>query len=153
VLGISVREFYQRMRMKAEIPGNPADLAPLCMDLDGTLLKTDLLFESLLVLLSHNPLYLFLLPVWLLSGKAHLKREIARRAPVDASTLPYDARALRLLQETAARPRVLCTASDASLAQAVADHLGLFELVMASDGQLNLSGPRKAAQLRERFGC
>ena len=138
--------------MKAENSGSPADLVPLCMDLDGTLLKTDLLFESLLVLLSHNPLYVFLLPVWLLSGKAHLKREIARRAPVDASTLPYDARALRLLQETTARPRVLCTASDAGLAQAVADHLGLFELVIASDGQVNVSGRRKAAQLCERFG-
>jgi 4-hydroxybenzoate polyprenyltransferase len=142
--------------MKAEIPVNPAnpvDAVPLCMDLDGTLLKTDLLFESLLVLLARNPFYLFLLPLWLLSGKAHLKREIARRAPVDASTLPYDARALQLLEETTARPRVLCTASDIGLAQAVADHLGLFELVIASDGEHNVSGRRKAELLCERFGA
>ncbi len=38
----------------------------LCVDLDGTLLRSDLLYESLLTLLASNPLYVFLLPLWLL---------------------------------------------------------------------------------------
>jgi hypothetical protein len=63
---------------------------PLCVDLDGTLIRTDLLWESLLALLKQSPLLMVLLPFWLLKGKASLKHEIARRVTLDASTLPYD---------------------------------------------------------------
>lgn len=129
----------------------PADTA-LCIDLDGTLVKTDLLYESLLALLSRNPLYVFLLPFWLLRGKASLKHEIARRVELDVTTLPYDARVVDALRETSARPRVLCTASNERLAQAVADHLGVFDLVLASDAQTNLAGFGKGHALAERFG-
>lgn len=124
----------------------------LCVDLDGTLLRSDLLHESLLALLARNPFYLFLLPFWLLKGKAAFKREIATRVEVTANTLPYDMRILELLRTTSQRPRVLCTASDALLVQPIADHLGLFESVMASDGCSNLAGRRKAEKLVERFG-
>lgn len=123
-----------------------------CVDLDGTLLKTDLLYESLLALLSRNPLYLFLLPVWLLRGKAALKHEIASRVVLTAETLPYDHRVLEALRSTENRPRVLCTASDIKLAMPIAEYLGLFELVFASDGKRNLSGGQKAAVLVEKFG-
>lgn len=131
-----------------------ADRAPvaLCVDLDGTLLKSDALYESVLALLRLNPLYAFLLPLWLLRGKAALKREIAARVALDPAALPYDERVLALLRETADRPRVLCTATDARYAGAIAEHLGLFEEVMASDGRTNLSGDRKAAALVARFG-
>ena len=124
----------------------------LCVDLDGTLLKSDALYESVLALLRVNPLYLFLLPLWLLRGKAALKREIAARVELDPAALPYDARVLELLRTTADRPRVLCTATDQRYATAIAAHLGLFEEVIASDGHTNLSGDRKAARLVERFG-
>ena len=50
---------------------------PLCVDLDGTLIKTDLLWESLLALLKQRPLSIFQLPFWLLKGRAHFKHEIA----------------------------------------------------------------------------
>ena len=45
-------------------------LVPLCVDLDGTLIKTDLVWESLLRLLKQNPLFIFAAPVWLLRGRA-----------------------------------------------------------------------------------
>ncbi|MBX9400124.1 UbiA family prenyltransferase [Lysobacter sp. BMK333-48F3] len=124
----------------------------LCVDLDGTLLKSDLLYESLLALLSKQPLLLFLLPLWLLRGKAALKHEIASRVEVDATTLPYDERVVEALRETDARPRVLCTASNTKFAQQVATHLGVFDLVLASDDGVNLSGAAKAQALVERFG-
>ncbi|MDR0183630.1 UbiA family prenyltransferase [Lysobacter arvi] len=126
--------------------------APLCVDLDGTLLRTDALYETVMVLLARNPLYLFLLPFWLLQGKAFLKKKIAERAHLDPALLPYDSRVLQLLHETPARPRVLCTASDAIIAKSVAAHLGCFEETLSSNGELNLSGHRKAAALVERFG-
>ena len=124
----------------------------LCVDLDGTLLDTDLLYESLLVLLARNPLYLFLLPFWLLQGKAALKRQIAARATIDPCHLPYNPKVLQLLRDTPQRPRVLCTASDQLLVAPITAHLGLFEQVIASDGQRNLSGPHKAQALVDAFG-
>lgn len=125
---------------------------PLCVDLDGTLLRSDILYESLLALLARNPLYLFLIPFWLLGGKAAVKRQLASRVALPAETLPYDERVLEILQRTTQRPRVLCTASDLILVQPIADHLGVFDEVIASDGKTNLSGNNKAAALVARFG-
>jgi len=131
--------------------GNPGE-CPLCVDLDGTLLRSDSLYESVLLLLSRNPFYVLLLPIWWLRGKAALKREVSRRVALDPTTLPYDERVLALLRDTQDRPRVLCTAADASIAEAIAQHLGLFDRVIASDGQRNLSRSQKAAALSEAFG-
>lgn len=125
---------------------------PLCVDLDGTLLRSDVLYESVLALLAHNPLYVFLLPFWLLKGKAALKRELATRVTLPPETLPYDERVLELLRTTSQRPRVLCTASDSLLVEPIAAHLGLFEEVLSSDGERNLAGHRKAEALVSRFG-
>lgn len=125
---------------------------PLCVDLDGTLLRSDILYESLLALLAQNPLYVFLIPLWLLKGKAALKRELAKRVTLPPETLPYDERVLELLRSTEQRPRVLCTASDALLVEPIAKHLGLFEEVLCSDGQRNLAGHRKAETLISKYG-
>jgi 4-hydroxybenzoate polyprenyltransferase len=127
---------------------------PLCVDLDGTLIRSDLLLESFLLLIKKNPLYLLVVPFWLMQGKAALKAHIARRVALDASTLPYCEPLLGWLKEEKARGRQLwlCTASDASAAHAVAQHLKLFDGVVSSDGVANMSGRRKAAALVERFG-
>ncbi len=126
---------------------------PVCVDLDGTLIRSDLLVEAGLVLLRGNPLYAFALPFWLLGGKARLKREIARRIELPVAELPYDERLVTWLREDCAgRERVLCTASDEGLAGPVAAHLGLFDAVLASDGERNLAGAAKAAALVERYG-
>jgi 4-hydroxybenzoate polyprenyltransferase len=124
---------------------------PLFVDLDGTLVKTDLLLESLLVLLKQQPWTIVLLPLWLLRGRAHLKAEIARRAEVAADTLIYDEQLLGRLREERARGRevVLATASHAAYAEAVARHLGLFDGVLASDATRNLKGERKLAAILE----
>ena len=125
---------------------------PLCVDLDGTLVHTDLLHESTLALLRRNPLYLLMLPLWLLRGKAYLKHEIALRAQPDVALLPYDARVLDLLREAGDRRRVLCSASDQRLVDAVAAHVGGFDLTLGSDGRTNLDGAVKAAALVAHFG-
>ena len=132
-------------------PAPTAEAAPLCVDLDGTLLRSDLLYESLLALLRTRPWLALALPFWLLRGKAYLKRRLAEASGLDVADLPYDERVLALLRATPARPRVLCTASDLRLAEAVARHTGLFEEVLASDGARNLAGARKAQVLVERF--
>ncbi len=131
-----------------------SDNVALCVDLDGTLIHSDLLLESFLLLVKQNPLYLLLMPLWLLGGKARLKREIASRVTLDGSALPYTKPLLAWLREQKAAGRALwlVTASDERLAKAVADHVGFFDGVLASNGQTNLSGRNKAAALVAKFG-
>lgn len=126
---------------------------PLCVDLDGTLIHSDLTVESILALLRRNPLYLFLIPLWLFGGWARCKREVARRVRLDVALLPYDDRVVDWVRgQAGVCPRVLCTASDQIFADAVAAHLGCFEEALGSDGVRNLGGRGKAAVLCERFG-
>jgi 4-hydroxybenzoate polyprenyltransferase/phosphoserine phosphatase len=127
---------------------------PVCVDLDGTLIRSDLLLESLVLLIKRNPLYLLLLPIWLLRGKAVLKDEIASRVSLNPEALPYDQEFLKWLQAARAEGKSLwlCTAANRQLAESVATHVGLFDGVLASDRNVNLAGSAKAAQLVEKFG-
>ncbi len=135
--------------MKAE-----SHLLPLCVDLDGTLIHSDLLLETLLLLLKRNPLYLLLLPLWLMRGKAVLKAEIARRVTLNPVALPYNRSFITWLeqQKKAGRALWLCTASNDRLADLVAEHLPIFTGVIASSDTENLSGRAKARKLVEQFG-
>ena len=126
---------------------------PLCVDLDGTLIRSDLLVESALALLAHRPLAIFSMLGWLLRGKAHLKRQIAQRVELDPSALPYNKELLTWVgEQRAVRHVVLCTASDMKLAAPVAEHAAVFDEVIASEGEINLSGSNKAKALVDRFG-
>ena len=126
---------------------------PLVVDLDGTLIHTDMLHESALKVLRDHPMSTLLIPLWLMRGKAVLKEQLAKRLKFDASILPYNEQLLPWLraQKSEGRQLILCTASDQKIAEAVASHLNLFDDVMASDGQTNLSGIHKASALSERF--
>lgn len=127
---------------------------PLAVDLDGTLILTDTLHESALRALRSHPLQALQIPLWLVRGKAHLKEQLARLTDFDAASLPYNQPLIDWLrlQRLQGRHLILCTASDRSMADAVAAHLGLFDEVMASDGKHNLSARNKAAALQARFG-
>lgn len=126
---------------------------PLCVDLDGTLILSDLLVESALALLARNPWTLFAMLGWLIRGKAYLKQQIAKRIELDPAALPYNHALVDWLREQhQQRPIVLCTASDITLARQVARHVGVFSDVLASDGADNLAGNRKANALLARYG-
>jgi 4-hydroxybenzoate polyprenyltransferase/phosphoserine phosphatase len=129
--------------------------SPLCVDLDGTLIRSDLLFESLLLLVKRNVLYLFLALIWLFTrGKAGLKAEIAGRINLNPAALPYNREFLAWLKSERSQGRELwlCSAADEKLASKVAEHLDLFDGVIASDGTNNLAGRKKAERLVELFG-
>ena len=127
---------------------------PLAVDLDGTLIRTDMLCESALARLRAAPLSALRWPFWLMRGKAYLKRRLSEGVAFDPAVLPYHQPLLDWLraQRQAGRPLALCTASDRAVAQAIADHLGLFDEVIASDGATNLKGQAKADALCARFG-
>ncbi len=126
----------------------------LAVDLDGTLVRTDLLIESLLALLKRTPFCIFILPLWLLKGKAYFKQQIACRVALDVSVLPYRQDLLDYLKAQRAEGRtiVLATACDMQIARQVADHLKLFDSIFASDGITNLSGAAKRNRLVTEFG-
>lgn len=138
--------------MKRETENTGVRKPALCIDLDGTLLKSDLLLEAILAMLAKNPLLIFAIPFWLLKGKAGFKRRIATSIDLDVTTLPYDQRVLGMLERATDRTRVLCTASDQLLVSPIANHLGLFDVVLASDGKSNMAGRNKATALVTRFG-
>ncbi len=125
---------------------------PLCVDLDGTLIAGDLLWEALLALLRQRPWWLLLLPVWLLRGKSHLKEQLACRVHLAVEALPYRPEVLDLIRRAKAAGRriVLATASNYRFAMAVADYLQLFDEVLASDSTHNLKGQAKLAAVQDR---
>lgn len=126
---------------------------PLCVDLDGTLLRTDVLAESLVgILFSGRPSAI--LALLGARDRSELKRVATVAVPPDPALLPYNQPLLAFLRAEKARGRfiVLATAADRAAAELVADHLGLFDEVLASDGVTNLKGKAKAAALVRRFG-
>jgi len=127
---------------------------PLCVDLDGTLIKTDALFESFLLLIKRNPLYFFTCIIWLLRGRPYLKQKILERVELDAKHLPYSQQFLNYLKEQhrLGREIVLVTASDKKIAEQIANELKIFTEVIASDGKHNIKGKTKRDRLNERFG-
>ncbi len=127
---------------------------PLVVDLDGTLAKTDLLIESVFALIKKNPLYVFLIPFWLLKGKSFLKHQVSRRVHLDVRLLPYHQPLLEYLKDQRAlgRALVLATGNDELIAGQVAAHLRLFDRVLASDGTVNLIHRVKQRRLVAEFG-
>lgn len=132
----------------------PVSVVPLVVDLDGTLIRSDLLLESGLMFVRQYPFQALAPLVWLASGKAHLKTELARHAEVDVTSLPYDARVITLIEEERAkgRPIILATASHKTYADQVASHLQLFDRVLATEGDTNLSARKKRDRLVQEFG-
>jgi apolipoprotein N-acyltransferase len=131
-----------------------ASQVPLVVDLDGTLIKTDLLWEHLARLLRQNPFQFFQILFWWTRGRAFLKKQLVRRVKIDPATLPYHEKFLAFLREqkSAGRKLVLATASDLQMALPVANHVRIFDEVLGSDGKTNLRGENKLKALTQKFG-
>jgi 4-hydroxybenzoate polyprenyltransferase len=127
---------------------------PLCVDLDGTLVKTDTFAQALLLLIRTRPATLLSIPDWAANGLAAFKQRVAQEIQLDPAALPYHFALLTFLKGERAKGRelILVTASDRLPARAVAEYLGLFSDVMASDGMINLKAGRKRDALIARFG-
>jgi 4-hydroxybenzoate polyprenyltransferase len=123
------------------------------LDLDGTLLATDLLVESLAAFALRNPLNIVRATGWLLQGRAVLKRRLAETRPLDLGALPFreDVLAYALAEAAAGRAVYVATAADQAQAAAALEPLGFLRGVLGSDGVLNLKGRRKAEALAARF--
>jgi 4-hydroxybenzoate polyprenyltransferase len=127
---------------------------PLVVDLDGTLLRTDSLIESILPLVRMKPWSLLKLPFWWLRGRAYLKHRVAAAVTPDIRSLPYRTELVEFLrdQKRMGRSLILATGADEKLATEINRELGLFDEVMASDGHINLVGRQKRERLIATFG-
>ncbi len=126
----------------------------LFVDLDNTLTRSDLFLEPLLRLLKKDPMVLFLLPFWLVNGRGYFKQQLSDRISIDVSEIPFDEEVKEYLaiQREAGRTVVLATASNHVFANQVADHLGLFDDVIASSPDLNTKGKNKLAAMKRYAG-
>jgi 4-hydroxybenzoate polyprenyltransferase len=131
----------------------PVRKAPLVLDLDGTLLATDVLIESLVAFVFRNPANLFRVLGWLAQGRATLKRKLAEAGLLDLTSLPFREEVVDYARAEAAAGREVhvATAADQALAQALLEPLDFIQGVHGSDGVVNLKGRRKAEALAERF--
>ncbi len=138
----------------SDLPNHIVPPVPLVVDLDGTLIRTDMMWESLARLLKRNPFAIFAILFWWTRGRAFLKQQLARRVQIDSATLPYNEKFLAWLraEKKAGRRLILATASDLKMALPVADHVGIFDEVLASNGKTNLRSENKLRALTEKFG-
>uniref|UniRef100_UPI0035AEC5FB UbiA family prenyltransferase n=1 Tax=Paenirhodobacter enshiensis TaxID=1105367 RepID=UPI0035AEC5FB len=135
----------------AEVPGGHW----LVVDLDGTLIRTDMLFETFWSATSRS----WTAPVraglaLMRDGRAGMKRRLSEMSAVDPATLPFTPAVLAFIEawRAAGGRTALVTASDDTLAQQIADRLGLFDEVHGSDGHNNLKGAAKARFLCAHYG-
>ncbi|WIY53944.1 UbiA family prenyltransferase [Devosia sp. YIM 151766] len=135
------------------IDSRMTEAAPLVLDVDGALLRTDLLHESAIAYVKINPLGLIFLVWWLIQGKAVLKRKLAERVRLDIEHLPINTEleAYARLAHDNGRTICLATAADELLAIKLAQRFDFISFVIASNGRRNLKGLAKAFALKEQF--
>ncbi len=129
---------------------------PLFVDLDGSLVRSDTFYESLVQLAKNSPWLMLLLPFWLLrGGKALLKKNVVDRTRLDVSVLPFSAEVLELIESARSEGRrvILATATHEKLARQIAEHLGCFDDVLATTDERNLRGREKLAAIQEYVGA
>jgi 4-hydroxybenzoate polyprenyltransferase len=137
------------MKPQSDIPD-----VPLCVAVDGTLIKTNLLIEGFFAMIKERPLTLLKVPFWLLRGKASFKARIAEQSDIEVDVLPYDKVLLERLRVEKEKGRllVLVTSAPYQFARRVQSHLSMFGEIHATEDGINLSGARKKDRLVQRFG-
>jgi 4-hydroxybenzoate polyprenyltransferase len=154
VFGISQSSIVHRPFVGTEQSSPSSTDIPLVVDLDGSLVQSDMLYESFFASATHGFGHHWTTVGALRRGKAALKAYLAGVGTIDYGLLPYNSKVLELIRDAKSQGRriYLATASDRHHAEGIAAHLGLFDGIFASDGALNLSGKAKASLLVKTFG-
>ena len=132
----------------------PEPHPPLCVDLDGTLIKTNTLHESILALIRTAPHYVLLLPFWLMRGQAYMWHRLSQLVSLDVALLPYRPEVLEYLEreKRGSREITLISGAHHSLVERVARHLNLFDHCVGSDKLAHLVGEKKLSVIVKRYG-
>jgi 4-hydroxybenzoate polyprenyltransferase/phosphoserine phosphatase len=136
------------------LPAASVQPVPLCVDLDGTLIRTDVLWEMVVQLWRRPLLALQALAALFTRGKAALKSVLVAQLPIDPAALPYreDVLAYAAAEHASGREVALATATHREVAERIAQHLGIFTRVFATEPGINLSGARKRDVLEAAYG-
>ncbi|MBL0941539.1 MAG: hypothetical protein IBJ00_02250 [Alphaproteobacteria bacterium] len=129
-------------------------ILPLAVDLDGTLIKTDVFYETFILFLKQHPFKIIAMLIWWLKARAYLKKRLAESVNLDPALLPYHKTFLNFLKQEHLKGRkiILATAADQKIALAISNYLGIFDCVLASDGTVNLKSYVKARKLVGLYG-
>jgi 4-hydroxybenzoate polyprenyltransferase len=132
-------------------PSVEGTMTPLFVDLDGSLIATDSLWESLILLLKEKPLYFLWIPLWILKGKQYFKKHVTDATTFDSTLLPYRRNVLNYIHIARNEKRriVLATAADERIASGIATFIGMFDEVIATNENINLSGKNKLLKIKE----
>ena len=124
---------------------------PIFVDLDGTLVSTDTLVESVLLFMRSNPLNIFLLIVWLFKGKAQFKSNVVKNVKLKPELLPYNKEVIDYIKKEKKKDKqiYLITASGQVIADSIADYIKIFDGAYGSSNNINLSGKRKVAVIEK----
>jgi phosphoserine phosphatase len=134
---------------RLEIPSRP-----LCVDLDGTLVETDTMEDLIVSFLRAHFWRCWMLPLWLVRGRAYFKQKLAGQGTLRVEALPVNAEFFRFLEEqhAAGRTLVLVSAADEKTVRHVAAHFKIFATAIGSDGRTNLRSAAKLQRLTDLYG-
>ncbi len=123
----------------------------LAVDLDGTLVNTDTLFEALAENLGRRPVWTLLQMIQLPFAIARVKARIQSEGQIDIPTLPVNEQVLAYCRQSKleGRPVWLVSAADQGVVTKMADHFGVFDRAVGSDGATNNKGSAKGAFLQK----
>ena len=127
---------------------------PFVLDVDGTFLRTDMLFESFWGGLGKDPIQTIRTSLAHFRDRARLKAELAKIAALRTDLLPVAPEVLEVARAAQAEGRevILASASDQSVVAQLASDYNLSDRIFASDGHTNLKGDAKADALVAAFG-
>ncbi len=127
---------------------------PLFVDLDGTLVATDVSWETILAAIRASPLNVFRVLFWSFRGKPYLKDRLVPWSAIDPTNLPYNEEVVQFLvgEHAQGRTIILASASHVLPVGRVAQHVGMFARVLATDGPPNLKGEAKLEAIRAFIG-
>jgi len=136
-------------------PEMTATIRPLCVDLDGTILRGDTFWEQVFALAHRDPLLAFRLLAWSLRGKPYAKEQLVHLPLPAWSSFHVDAGIVGWLRadRAAGRPVHLVTGAHRAAAQLAAENLNCFDAVHCTTAELNLTSTRKAALLCALHGA
>jgi 4-hydroxybenzoate polyprenyltransferase len=141
------------MKQDTLVPTNELN-RPLVVDLDGTLIHTDLLLEAILLLFRKNPFYIFLCLIWILKGRAYLKSKVFQKIHIPYELLPFNHNLIEFLksEHDTGRKLILATASPSTAAAEIVRIHSFFDEVFGSNEAINLKGHKKRLLLDQHFG-
>ena len=115
---------------------------PLFVDLDGSLVSTDTLWESCLLFIKRYPFLLWRLIIWSFYGRAYFKEQVAKKVIPNAEILPYREEVVEYISNAkdSGRDVYLITAANQRIADSISKHIKYFTSIIGSSSKLNLKG-------------